>query len=39
MTGFAVTENPILAASSCMHTHICVPVDTPLHVGHLGYQN
>ena len=30
--GFAVTENPILEASSCTHMHICVHVGTPLAV-------
>ena len=29
-TGFAVTENPILAASSCTHMLIRVQVGTPL---------
>ena len=29
-TCFAVTENPILAASSCSYMHICVQVGTPL---------
>ena len=30
-TGFAVTESPILAASTCMHMRICVHVGTPTH--------
>ena len=29
-TGFAVTANHILAASSCTHVRICVHVGTPL---------
>ena len=29
MTGIAVTENPIHAASSCTHMHICVHVGRP----------
>ena len=28
-TGLAVTENPILAASSCTHMRICVQIGTP----------
>ena len=31
-TGFAVSKNPILAASSCTHMRICVHVGTPLTV-------
>ena len=29
-TGFAVTENPILAESSCTHMHICEHLGTSL---------
>ena len=32
-TGFAVTENPILAAPSCTHIRICVHVGTSLIYG------
>ena len=34
-TGFAVTENPIFAASSCTYMRICVHIGMPLIIVHI----